>query len=452
AVAAGEAGGPFAYIVPPDQRNPGEAAALVDVLRKGGVEIHRATRGFRAAGETWPAGSYVVFAGQAFRPHLMDLLETQVYPDMRLYPDGPPDPPYDVSGWTLPIQMDVRTVRVEDPFPAGAGFEAVEEATVWPGRVTGNAGWGWTLDSGANASAIAVNRLLVAGEAVSLAGPEGAGSMVVRRGPRTEALVQTLARELGVGFTGLRAAPAAPIRALEPPRVGLYKSWQANMDEGWTRWVMEQYGFPVDTLHDAEIRTADLSRYHAIILPDQDAESILHGYAPGSRPPEMTGGIGLEGMLRLKRYVETGGRLIAFDGATQLLIDQLALPLRNTVDGVPSERFFIPGSLLRIDVDTGHSLARGMPAEAAASFVRSAAFDVRGNGPEVVARYGREGIVLSGWALGEERLAGRAAVVRVPVGAGDVVLFGFRPQFRAQPRGTFKLIFNAIHGAAARVD
>ena len=172
----------------------------------------------------------------------------------------------------------------------------------------------------------------------------------------------------------------------------------------------------------------------------------MHGYSPGSLPADLTVGIGLEGMLRLQRYAEGGGRIIAFDGATQLLIDQLGLPLRNTVDGLPSEDFFIPGTLLRIAVDTTHALARGMPAEAAAFFSRSAAFDVRGGNAEVVARYAGDGMLLSGWALGEERyLSGRAAVVRLPVGAGDVVLFGFRPQYRGQSLATFPLLFNAIN-------
>jgi hypothetical protein len=262
-------------------------------------------------------------------------------------------------------------------------------------------------------------------------------------------MLETLAAELGIEFQGLRRAPEAELRPMEPLRIGIYKSWMANMDEGWTRWVMDTYGFPVDTLHDAQIRSADLSGYHAIILPDQWPSGILHGYDPGARPDSLVGGIGLQGMLRLKEYVENGGRLVAFDGSTQLLIEQLGLPVRNTVDGLPSEQFFVPGTLIRMTVDTDHPLAYGMPEEAAASFIRSAAFAASGPDVEVVTRYADEDAVLSGWALGEERLANRAGLVRVPLGAGDVVLFGFRPQFRGQPRGTFKLLFNALHGAAA---
>ncbi|MFO7894467.1 MAG: M14 family zinc carboxypeptidase [Longimicrobiales bacterium] len=450
AIATGEAGGPFAYVVPPDQWNPMEAADMVNVLRRGGVEVHRAERAFRAGGERYPAGSYVVLAGQAFRPHLMDLLEPQVYPDMRVYPGGPPDTPYDVSGWTLPIQMHVNTVRIDEPFDTD-GLEPIDRATVWAGGLAGNGSWGWVLPARSNAAAVAVNRLLATGASVSVAlagvADAGPGAYVIRDADRGR--LEEIAAELGVEIEGLRRAPDAELRPMEPLRIGLYKSWQANMDEGWTRWVMDTYEFPVDTLHDAQVRNGDLSRYHAIILPDQRPSGILHGYDEGSRPDWMTGGIGLEGMLRLKEYVEAGGRLIAFDGATELLIDQLGLPVRNAVAGLPSERFFVPGTLIRMSVDTTRALGYGMPAEAAASFVRSAAFAASGDGVDVVARYADEDLVLSGWALGENRLADRAALVRVPFGSGDVVLFGFRPQFRAQPRGTFKLLFNALQGAAA---
>ncbi len=455
AVARGRSGGPFAYIVPPDQRNPREAVEMVNTLRKGGVEVHRAERAFRAGGERWPEGSYVVLAGQAFRPHLMDLLEKQVYPDMRVYPDGPPDVPYDISGWTLPIQMHVRTVRVDEPFEA-EGMEPVDAARVWPGSVVGEGRWGWALAARSNAAAIAVNRLLGEGARVGVA-PDGVlagdremgrGAYVIRAEGVTVDRLRALAADLGVDFVGMRREPRGQLITMETPRIGLYKSWQANMDEGWTRWVLNTYDFPVDTLHDAEIRTADLSRYHAIILPDQRAESIMHGYRPGSRPAEITGGIGLEGMTRLKQYVEAGGRLIAFDGATELLIEQLGLPVRNVVEGLPSERFFVPGTLVGLTVDEDDPLGWGMPEEAAAFFSRSAAFDATGDAVEIVARYAEDELLLSGWALGGERyLAGRGALARVPVGAGDVILFGFRPQFRGQPRGTFKLLFNALHGA-----
>jgi hypothetical protein len=237
------------------------------------------------------------------------------------------------------------------------------------------------------------------------------------------------------------------------------------MDEGWTRWLLETYAFEVDTLHDADIRTADLSAYHAIVLPDQSASRILGGHTPGTMPDEYVGGLGLEGAVALQRYVTQGGTLVALDAASDFVIEQFGLPIENSVAGVSSRSFFIPGSLVRMTVATEHPLAFGMEPEAAAYFVNSRVFETvrlpqkrEGGREEVLAapslpidfvtRYAEDDILMSGWALGEERhLSGKAAMLRTPIGDGDVVLFGFPPQFRGQPRGTYKLFFNALHAA-----
>ncbi len=462
AIRVGEQGGPFAYVVPREQWDAGEAVELVNVLRRGGVEVHRATSSFVADGQRYPAGSYVAFAGQAFRAHLVDLMERQVYPDRRLYPDGPPEPPYDLAGWTLPFQMGVRVHRVEAPFRADV--EAVEVAPPPPGRIAGNARWGYLLSPRSNASRTAANRLLEVGEVVSMADAAfsvgrqryEAGTLVVQRGAETAGRVETLARELGLEFTGITAQPRVARRPLRAPRVGLYRSWEVNIDEGWMRWTLEQYGFPVRTLRDADIRGGDLSGLDVIILPAQPAGSLLQGHEPGSMPEEYVGGLGAEGVAALRRFVEGGGRLVAIDGSTDFAIEQLELPVRNVVQDIPAQQFFIPGSLLRIHIDRSHPLAYGLPEEAAANFVtrrgsQSRAFELRDPAAaEVIARWAQEEILMSGWALGaDEHLAGRPAMLRVPLGAGDVVLIGFRPQFRAQPRGTFKLLFNPIHDATA---
>lgn len=342
AVRAGEQGGPFAYVVPREQRDAGEAVELVNVLRRGGVEVHRATSSFVADGQRYPAGSYVAFAGQAFRAHLVDLMERQVYPDRRLYPDGPPEPPYDLAGWTLPFQMGVRVHRVEAPFRADV--EAVEVAPPPPGRIAGNARWEYLLSPRSNASRTAANRLLEAGEVVSMADAAfsvgrqryEAGTLVVQRGAETAGRVETLARELGLEFTGITAQPRVARRPLRAPRVGLYRFWVVNIDEGWMRWTLEQYGFPVRTLRDADIRGGDLSGLDVIILPAQPAGSLLQGHEPGSMPEEYVGGLGAEGVAALRRFVEGGGRLVAIDGSTDFAIEQLELPVRNVVQDIPA--------------------------------------------------------------------------------------------------------------------
>jgi hypothetical protein len=285
-------------------------------------------------------------------------------------------------------------------------------------------------------------------EAAGRSWPAGTFSIRADRGA-----LDALAREEGVELVA--ASRPASMVDLRRPRVGLYKSWIANMDEGWTRWVLEQYGFAYETLTDADVRAGNLSRLDAIILPSQSPDSILHGRAPGRMPPEYVGGIGLEGAVELKGFVERGGTLIAFDAASGLPIHQFGLPVTDVTAGVDRDDFFIPGSLIRLDVDTGDPIASGMTEEAAAFFSRSRAFSVDSDAEEsgvvdIVARYSAEDLLMSGWEIGAQRyLAERPAVVKVALGDGQVVLIGFRPQFRGQPRATFKLIFNSLFAAAA---
>ncbi len=467
-IEAGMVGGPYAYVVPQQQWDGGEAIELVNVLRRGGVEVQRATRDFTAGGTRYSRGTYVIPAGQAFRPYVMDLLEPQEYPDRRLYVGGPPDPPYDLAGWTLPIQMGVDVVRIDEPFDLRA--EPVQMASAMAGAVSGSASFGYVLSRAPNASALAVNRLLKAGDRVHFAAgtfsaggrEHPAGSIVIESGNGTNDRVSGLARDLGLVFTGIDEVPDVGLDQLQLPRIAMYKSWDPNMDEGWTRWLLEQYEFPLDTLHDGDIRVRDLMAYDAIILPSQSPEEMMHGHAPGTMPPEYVGGLGVEGAAALKRYVERGGTVLALDEASDFAIQQFGLPVRNAVTGVPASEFFIPGSLIAIENDPSHRIAYGMREDGAAFFVRSRAFDLvrparagelEADGPsvEVISRYANDDLLLSGWALGEdEYIAGKPAVVKAQIGEGEVVLVGFRAQFRGQPRNTFKLLFNTLQGATAR--
>ena len=466
-------GSDASWIVPADQWDPGEAAALLNVLHDGGIVIERAEEAFEIDGETYGEGSHIIPGAQAFRAYAEDLLEAQDYPDRRRTPDGPPDPPYDLAGWTLPMQMGVRVDRVaEVPDVASAAVDGPVRAPA--GEVSGGGSFGYALSHRPNAAVIAQNRLLAAGAEVAWAA-EGfsdggteypAGTLVVRRSDPADAAMEGIASELGLDVAGLARAPAAELLPLEPVRVGLYKSYVASMDEGWTRWLLENYEYDLTSLSDDDVRTGDLSRLDVIVLPHQSTREILQGHAPGTMPDEFTGGIGLEGSLALSRFVEEGGMLVTLDGASDFAIAQFGLPLRNVTAGLADRSFFIPGSLIRATVDTAHPLAFGMRDEVATQFVRSRAFETVGlprtreggqettmepppANVEVIARYAEGDILMSGWALGEEdAIGGKIAMVRVPMGAGEVVLFGFRPQFRGQPRGTYKLFLNALNGAA----
>ena len=468
-IEAGNSGNPYAYVIPTEQWDKGEAIELVNILKQGGVEIHRAEDSFKAGDSQYPAGSYVIKAGQAFRPFVLDMMEPQNYPTRLQYPGGPPDPPYDLAGWTLPMQMGVEVDRIDNSFEF-RGTQLTDFLEIAPGNISGDAGYGYVLSHKPNAGAKAVNGLLADGQTVywtksafSSGGSDfEAGSIIIENSSGTRQAVQEMAGEHGLDFHGINDEPSTDFYEIKQPKVGLYKSWDANMDEGWTRWVLETYKFDVDTLHDSDLTTKNLSQYHSIIIPDQSPSDILNGHKPGTMPEKYTGGMGLEGALALQKFVEAGGTLLAFDSASDFVIGQFGLPVENVTAGLSNTEFFIPGSLIRAKVSNNYPLAFGMQPEVAASFSRSRAFEVvmidrEGEGGkedikkapappiDVPVHYAEDDLLMSGWALGEQKhLGGQAALMNVRFGKGNIVLYGFRPQFRGQPRGTYKLIFNPL--------
>ena len=460
----------FAYVIPAKQWNPSEAVNLTNILSQGGLEAHSAKSAFTVGDKTYAAGSVILYGAQAFRPYLIDLMEPQNYPDQFLYPGGPPQPPYDLAGWTLPMQMGVTVDRIDETFKVRTDEITGTKLAYTEGAVTGGNNDHYIFSNRDNISALLVNRLQKDGYKIAQLnadnGDHNAGSFIVKNSANIKDKLNELSANYGVDFKGISSLDGFDSSDLETIKVGIYKSWQANMDEGWTRWMLEQFEFDLDTLHNKDIQNGDLSKYSAIIFPSQSPRGILHGHGINTMPEKFTGGIGLNGMGKIDQYAKDGGAVIFFDSASDLAIQQLGLPVRNVTSGLSPNDFFIPGSLIRTTIDTSNPLAHGMMEEVAASFSRSRAFQTlkqrkSGEGGvediadapahEVydVATYATEDILMSGWALGEERyIKNKSAMAHVPHGNGDIVLFGFRPQFRGQPRGTYKLIFNSIYMGA----
>jgi hypothetical protein len=218
------------------------------------------------------------------------------------------------------------------------------------------------------------------------------------------------------------------------------------MDEGWTRYVLDNFNVPYSSLPDAEVRRGNLrQRYDVIILPSQRMKDIIEGNQPGSYPKELTGGITETGVENLRRFVEEGGTLICFGASTEMAIKRFNLPLRNVLENLKSSVFYGPGSILGLEVDITHTVARGQPRDVNAYFINSAAFEVTDTQRvRVIARYSSSHLLRSGWLLGEDKIKGKVALAEVPLGRGRVILFGFRPQHRGQTWGTFPFIFNSI--------
>ncbi len=447
-------GGPFAYVINVEAQHDASAAVeLLQTFRKGGVEIRQADRPFVAGEATYPTGTYVI-PPQAFRPYVVDLMDPKVYPDRRQYPGGPPEPPYDMTGYELGLQSGVSFDRVFEPFEVPT--RTADEIAGVPGGVDGTGRVGYILSPASNRASTAVLELLDAGarvgRVVAADGARRQGSFVVRDVGRAD--VERIAVRHGVRFEALERL-VEEIAPLRKPLIGLYQSYRANMPEGWTRWMFERYGFEYETLKNHDVRTGDLSRFDAIVLPDEEASAILDGWSPGTVPEEFVGGLGTEGAHQLSDYVEAGGWLIAMDHAVDFAIEQFDLPVTNPVAGLPSQEFFIPGSLLHVEIDTTDPLAAGMRPEAIAFFVRSQVLEVDESAPgagdvDVYARYS-DSPLASGWAHGAaEHLAGKPAALSVPFGQGTVVLLAFEPHFRGQPLGTFKLLFAPLFEAATQ--
>src|SRR5262245_39752519 len=251
------------------------------------------------------------------------------------------------------------------------------------------------------------------------------------------------------GIVGTRVRPNSGVR------VAIYKNYLPSMDEGWTRWVFDQYRFPYNSLVDGETRAGNLkASYDAIILPDQSVAALTSGLQGegegeergGSYPAEFRGGLGEDGIKSLRAFVEAGGTLIALNKASDFAIEKFGLPVRNVLKGVAARDFYCPGSILRTQIDSTSPLTFGLEKESIAWFENSPAFEITDNtNARVIASYPASGNpLLSGWILGDEKVRGKAALVEIKVGQGRVILFGFRPQYRGQSLATFPLLFNAM--------
>ena len=445
------------------QHDPREAAHLVDRLQMGGVDVYRADAAFTADDHQYAAGTLVVPMAQVFSRYAKDMLESQTYPEVRRGPNAPAEPPYDVTAWSLGKMLGVQTVFVKNPLPT-LKMTKLDGLPDIPGSVTGN-GSRFSFEYKGADTAIAINRLLKDGGKVSFKASSATWRVSVANVSRSK--VEELARSFGLKVTASDAAgtqdqgrtknqePSTKDDfVLETPRLARYQPWTGgNMDEGWTRWVLEQYEFNLTSIHNADLRAGKLrQRFDAIIFADQDSHAILEGFDASAIRPEYRGGIGDSGLESLKQFVAEGGTLVTMGNACDLAIDNWPIPVRNLKKGLTRDQHFAPGAILRIEVDTKHPLGSGVAAATYGFYINSPFFSIvegfASQTATVVARYPNTDVLASGWLRGEELMAGHAAVVSVDLNPGRVILFGLRPQHRAQTHATFPMLFNALYLSA----
>lgn len=487
----GAAGKPAAYLISSLQHDPLTSIKMVNKLLMQGIEIQRASKSFTTgSGMSYPAGSFVISMAQPKMGLIRYLLGRTFYPDNEWTRnrDGSPIRPYDMATDTMFEYMGVRVDPVDE-----LGELALEKlaGTVEPaGKVT-RGPIGYSMDGRLNDSFRAMNLLFEKNVAVRRVDKPAAGlragDFIVGAG--SEAVLEAVAKQTGVDFTPLRAAVSGGVHEMKRQRVAMYQHFGGgNIDEGWSRLVLEQFSFPYTSIFDPEIKAGNLiDKYDVLVIPSDSTATITGeaagaapaggrggrggggagaaaGAAPaaaagrggggeggggrgGNTPPEFRTGIAAEGVAAIREFVQKGGTLVTLNAATAFPVDRLGIGVRNVLEGKNTKEFWCPGSTLKVTFDNTNPLAYGMPSHGLALYLGSPAFEItaqNAEGYEAVVRYEDRDLLESGWLVGEENLTRRAAVVSAKSGQGRVVLIGFPAQHRAQMHGTYKLLFNAL--------
>jgi hypothetical protein len=470
------------YIIPSDQADFATATEFANALIKTGITVLKASEAFTVNGKNYPAGSLVVKTAQAFRPHVLDMFEPQDHPNDFLYPGGPPIPPYDSAGWTLAFQMGVKFDRVLDgfdgPFAKVAGLLPPPPALVT--RVSKPAGY--LIDHRENNSFIVVNRLLKAGcDVYWLTKPvagSGPGAIWVPASAQARPILETSAQHLGVGAQAIAKAPSGDSIKLKSIRIGLVDEYGGLMTAGWNRWLFEQYEFPFELVFPQTLDAGNLrARFDVLVFSDGafrkgggERASMFGGHPPRAEeiPEEYRSHLGKiteeTTIPQIQKFLGAGGSVVSIGSSTSLA-ELLGLPLENHLtemgkDGklhpLDRDKYYVPGSLLKVRVHTNNPLAYGMPEEADVFFENSPVFNLLPEASlkktEPVAWFNTAKPLDSGWAWGQQYLKDGVAVVEASVGEGKVIVLGPEVTFRGQPHGTFKLLFNGLYlGSATTV-
>jgi len=475
---------PRGYIIPAAQPDFLTATKFVNALRKVNVTVLKATAPFTVGGKSYAAGSYVVKTAQAFRPHVLDMFEPQDHPNDFAYPGGPPKPPYDNAGYTLAFQMGVQFDRILDGFDCPC--QPITGTAEPPaGTVASSGTAGYLLSHNTNDAFIAVNRAIKAGNDVYwLKSPLNAngksypaGTFYIASKGNTTQMLQTLAKEKGLSFDGTSARPGSDALKLQPKRIALWDQYGGSMPSGHTRWLFEQFEFPYTVVYPQTLDAGNLSGKYDVLVFQGGAIPAPAGEGPGRRggfgreidpstiPEEFRGWLGRvtpeKTIPQLKKFLEDGGTIITVGSSTALAY-YLGLPLSNhlvertpqgQVRELPNDKFYVPGSILRVTVDNTAPVAAGLPNNLDVFFDEDPVFrlepDASLKGVRPIAWFDSPHSLRSGWAWGQNYLDGGVAIAEANVGKGKLYLFGPEITFRAQPHGTFKFLFNGIYAGSA---
>ncbi len=451
---------PYAYIIPANQAEMGSALDFLNAMRISGIEMQRASEPFTFQGVSYPAGTFVIPAAQPFRPMVLDMFEPQHHPTDLQYPGGPPIPPYDNAGWTLAMQMGFDYVRAMAPVTGPLEEVTSLDVTPRPAPFDAKAG-AWRLSPSATDAFLAVNRISKAGGRIERTAE---GDFIVRGSVAAKVLAE-LAHD-----RALPTAPAGSARgtAVKPLRVGLWDRYGGSMPSGWTRWIFEQYQVPFEVVYPQRLDAGDLRRdFDVLVFVDGAIPSVnarSRGFGGGGNDDDIpaeyrdrTGSVTAATTIpALEEFVRAGGRIVTIGSATALA-EHFGLPVTNHLverqpDGtdqrLPRDKYYVPGSLLEVNVNQNVAVSAGADSVATVMFDNSPVFtlppDAAAHGIRPVAWFGSATPLRSGWAYGEGYLQGGVTMFEADIGKGRLYAYGPEVLFRAQPNGTYRFVFNAL--------
>jgi hypothetical protein len=470
-VEKGRSEAPYYFVMPRQQRDPAEMAALVRLLRRHGVEVDRLTAEAVVGDLHLSSGDIVVRLSQPYRAFVKEVMESQRYPERHYTPGGELIEPYDITSWSLPLHMGVRSIQVDTRSeeleallePVTAENLLVEIAL--PEKV-----WAMAYPSTSNQSYKAVFAALEAGHRVGrFTHPFGslpAGSFVILAGSAKKDELRAITDQATIEPHFFESEITVPLMPVRLPRIGLVETYFHDMDAGWTRYLFDTYGIGYRVLHPEDFEDADLtSDFDVIVFPDASKDVLTQGkykrfdrYITNDFPPQFRKPISKKGLGKLTEFITGGGVVVSWGESTGLFTEGLPLP-NNGEEGETLELpvrdlseelkgVSVPGAFLAVDLIPDHFLTWGMPEKAGAfsrgSPVFATSIPVLDTDRRVIGMYPERELLLSGFIEGQEQLQNRPSMVWVRAGKGQLVLFGFRPQFRGSTPATFKLVFNSL--------
>jgi len=454
---------PFAYIIPKQQWDLPNAYTFLQKMEKHGIRIYKLDDNVQFGNRLFKQGDFVIPMKQPYRSFLKVMMEKQVYPEIKHMKNGPIIEPYDAAGWTMPLQMGVKVIELNYALD-NIKLSRVRNITHPEEHIKGEGNF-YCIPAKYNRSVILVNRLQKRKVAIfrytcteNVNHDIDTGDFLVKTKDITDQQVYKSLKGTGVSITKIRYNTTKHIKSLNKPIIGIYQSYRSSMDEGWTRWVLDHFEFDYEILFNKDFSEKKLSSYDVIIFPDQKRETIVAGtysgywsYYISNTPPEYSGGIGKRGIEALKKYVKKGGTIILMDSASELGIKDFSLPFSNVIKDVKQDKFYCPGSLLKLKINSNDPIGWGMSKEGFIFFPHSPAFRTK---PPLLKSINRKIIagfdhtpphLLSGYIKGEKLLNRTVMIIRFNYHRGHVIVLGGRVQHRAQTYGTFKFLFNSLY-------